>query len=86
MSVEARLQKIEKLISEISNPKPKWVKSTIIKDLTGWDPNKMAKARKYGYLKWKTDSEGYWYDLNTLHPLFIKSVETNKNSNEKKSI
>lgn len=76
MSLEILLQKIDRKLDHLMiNPrdlKPKWVKSSIITDLTGWTNSQMRQARDNDLITWKTDSNGYWYDLNTLHPYLIK--------------
>lgn len=53
--------------------KPYWVKAEIIQQVTGWDREGMRKARRNDYVKWKHNKgEGFWYDLNSVHPLLIK--------------
>lgn len=71
-SLEAQLQRIERKLDQLNNPKPKWVKSTVIIELTGWNKDRMASARNNNELTWKKDSTGFWYDLNSLHPYLVK--------------
>lgn len=76
MNVEATLQRLERKIDRLMNPKPKWVKASIITELTGWDNQAMRRARVHDLISYKKDANGYWYDLNSLHQLLIKKKET----------
>lgn len=60
--------------------KPKWVKSSIISNVTGWRQEKLRQAREKGYIKFETRKEvkgdkivnAFWYDLNSLDARFYK--------------
>jgi hypothetical protein len=68
----AKLEKrIARLERQLKAKKSEWVKSPIITKLTGWDANKMRLARNNGYINWKKDSNGFWYDLNSIHEKFL---------------
>lgn len=73
ISVETRLARLERELKALKGPQQKWVKSSVIIELTGWNKEKMRSARDNGLITWKTDDKGYWYDLNSLHPYLIKS-------------
>jgi hypothetical protein len=72
MSVEARLQRMERKLDALNNPKPKWVRSRVITELTGWTPRRLQTARDNSEISFKCEGDKYLYDLNTLHPYFIK--------------
>lgn len=75
MSIEATLQRIERKLDRLSNPKPKWVRASIITELTGWNNQKMRSARINDLIVYKKEENSYWYDLNSLHPLLIKKKQ-----------
>lgn len=73
-SVETRIAYLEREINKLKTrnaAKPKWVRVSVITELTGWNKEKMRQARDNNLIEWKTD-DGFWYDLNSLHPLLIK--------------
>lgn len=53
--------------------KPCWVKAEVIMELTGWDKHRMNRERKNQTITWKEDG-GKFYDLNSIHPLFLKKT------------
>lgn len=59
---------------EVKKSKPKWVKASDIKDLTGWDTNKMRRARINEVVIFKIINGERVYDLNSLPDQFIKSI------------
>jgi hypothetical protein len=67
-NLKNRVARLERLLT---STKTNWVKSPIITGLTGWDANKMRLARNNGYINWKKDSNGFWYDLNSIHEKFL---------------
>lgn len=54
-------------------PKVTWVRASVITELTGWNNEKMRKARENGYVKFKKEG-GYWYNLGSLNQVFIKKT------------
>lgn len=68
--IERKLDRLTKLVEQ--KQKPLWVKAAVITGLTGWNNEKMRSARENGYIDWKKDDAGFWYDLQTLSDKFIK--------------
>jgi hypothetical protein len=53
--------------------KSHWVKISWVKKVTGWNKSEMHRARVEGLISWKhTEEDGFLYDINSIHPLFIK--------------
>lgn len=70
-----RLERMERMIKAMAVQKAsgkKWVKTEVIRKLTGWDRSGMQKARKYGYVTHRVKDGIVEYDMNSIHPLFIK--------------
>lgn len=67
-----RLDRIERMLRKERKTKT-WVKAGVIAKATGWDKHKMAQARENGYVEWKKDESGFFYNLDSLHPSFIKN-------------
>lgn len=65
-----------------SSSKPYWVKASWIMDVTGWDKEKMRRAREQKVVISKGDkASGILYDLNSIHPqLFIKKAASTTNA------
>ena len=49
----------------------RWVKARVITTMTGWDSQKMARARKSGEVEWKRDN-GIWYNPESINPVHLK--------------
>lgn len=70
----------KKLLAEIrtnnsllrQQQKPKWVRASVIMELTGWDKHKMQQVREAGEIVFKVEDSKYLYDLNSLHPFLLK--------------
>lgn len=43
-----------------------WAKPGFVTDLTGWTGEKLRQAREQKLIKWKKESDGFWYDLNSI--------------------
>lgn len=71
------------MLRVLVKPKSRWVRASIVVQLTGWNSGKMRSARESGAIDWKKDKDGsLWYDLNSLHPALIKSnTDSNAKSN-----
>jgi hypothetical protein len=78
-SIERRLSSIERLLKTLVGEKKKatWVKAHDITGLTGWDNQKMRHMRQAGVIDFKKDKKGWWYDLNSIPPQFIKVPHEN---------
>jgi hypothetical protein len=63
-------RKLDLLLSE--KRKKKLVKATVITELTGWDANRMRKARRNNDLHWEKKDGSIVYDLNSLDKKFLK--------------
>lgn len=73
----ARLERIERLLRDLhkKDKKPRWAKVGDIADITGWSKERMRRARETGQVRWKKDGNGYWYDVNSIHPAFLKTAK-----------
>lgn len=68
------MREIKRLNNLLGNPaKKKWVKVTTIREMTGWDHERMRRARNNGDVVFKKDKTGFWYDPTSLNPVFIKN-------------
>ena len=76
LRMQHQLNRIERLLEALVGEKKKatWVKAHDITQLTGWDNQKMRRMRLAGVLEFKKDKKGWWYDLNSVPPQFIKST------------
>jgi hypothetical protein len=55
------------------NPKNKcWVKVSVIRDLTGWDRERMRRARNNGEVEFKKDGNKFLYNPDSIHPVHKK--------------
>lgn len=76
MSVEEKIDrlsaKIDRLV-KINKEKEVWVTATWIMGLTGWNANKMRKARDQNIIQFRENAAGgIEYLLNSLPEVFIK--------------
>lgn len=53
--------------------KPCWVKAETVFEFTGWDKERLRRERNNQTITWKKEN-GYFYDLNSIHPLFLKKT------------
>jgi hypothetical protein len=51
---------------------PCWVKGLELTEATGWDHKKKARMRSQGNVRFEKRADGMWYDLASVHPLFLK--------------
>ncbi|MHA4844468.1 hypothetical protein ACX0G7_09900 [Flavitalea antarctica] len=65
-----RINQKVSLILENQN-KETWVSVGWIHDLTGWDNQRMRRARDQGIIKWKKDGTHFLYLLESIPPQFI---------------
>lgn len=72
MTLEQRLERLERQVAEMKR-KPKWTKVTEIARLTGWDRERMRRARQNGEVNFKKKGSSFFYDLDSIHPLLIKN-------------
>jgi hypothetical protein len=79
--------RVARLERQLKAKKSEWVKSPIITKLTGWDANKMRIARNNGYIQWKKNTTGFWYDLSSINEKFLikKAPATGAINNKSKS-
>lgn len=54
--------------------KAQYVKVGFITDLTGWNPERLRKARRDGLVKFKKEGTQFWYDPNSIDPIFHKKM------------
>lgn len=71
MSDTARLEKKVDRLLKLMQPRPMWVRASVITSLTGWTNQKMRQARENGYIEYK-EEDGLWYNLTSLNEKFLK--------------
>lgn len=74
MTIEQRLQRIERMLSELLQEKRKttWVNGKVIAELTGWDSNKLRSMREQGVLKFRRSGvKTIMYALESVPEQFI---------------
>jgi hypothetical protein len=60
------------LKSQTLKDSTKWVKSSVITGMTGWDSQQMRRARLNGSIVWKKDDKGFWYDPSSIAKEHLK--------------
>lgn len=73
-----KLERIERMVTDLRKEEKKiqWVKASLIIQLTGWDRNRMERARKNGDIEYKRQNKSIWYNLNSLPKIFYKPVNS----------
>lgn len=68
-----KLDRLERLVGMLVKEeiKPQWVKASTIISLTGWDRNRMERARKNGDIEFKKQN-GIWYNAKSIPQVFLK--------------
>jgi hypothetical protein len=62
-------------LAEKKLPKAIWIKAKEVKDITGWDKEKMRKARTLGWIEWeKNEKLGFIYNLQSIPQEFRKQT------------
>jgi hypothetical protein len=62
-------------IAEKKLPKGTWIKAKEVKDITGWNKEKMRKARLLGWIEWeKNEQLGFIYNLHSIPKELIKKT------------
>jgi len=56
--------------------KPRWLPASWIMEATGWDKEKMRRARAQGVVDFKKVDGSYLYNLYSIHPALLKKPET----------
>jgi hypothetical protein len=51
--------------------KVRWVKVSVITELTGWDRRRLERARNSGEIIYKKDSTGIWYDQDSINSIHL---------------
>lgn len=75
MTIEQRIIRIERMLSEILQDKRKatWVSGKTIARMTGWGREEMRRMREQGVLKFKrSGSKTIKYQLESVPEQFIK--------------
>jgi hypothetical protein len=66
-TLEMRVERLERVISEMVPKKEEWVGPTVITRKTGWNKRDMERARRNGSIKYKRVSTGgYRYLLSSI--------------------
>lgn len=55
----------------MSSSRPKWVSGFWIKQVTGWDGEKMKIVRRDNLIEWRMTEKGYEYNINSVPQAFI---------------
>lgn len=73
MTTVQRLQRMEKKLDFLieQQSKPTWVKVSFVRQITGWNKEKMRQARELGLIEWKKDEFGFFYNVTSLSPAFF---------------
>jgi hypothetical protein len=76
LTIEDRIVRLEKLISQLAPKKDEWVYASVITDLTGWSNEDLRKARRNGSVRFKIVAKGerkttYKYLLGSIPSHFI---------------
>lgn len=69
---------ILKTLLRKENYNEQWVKASQIIRLTGWNKDRMRRARIRGEIKYKKVGNSFWYDYNSLLPVHILSFQKEK--------
>lgn len=70
-----RLQRMLKVLTE-AQAKATWVPPGWIKDLTGWDKEKLRQVREQKIVEFKKSDGGGWvYKLESVPQIFIKQKQ-----------
>jgi hypothetical protein len=67
------LVELRKLNASRKEAKKSWVKVSVIRQMTGWTTERLRRARENGEIQYKKDNTGFWYNIDTLNPVHIKS-------------
>lgn len=54
--------------------KSEWVRSEVIRQLTGWSGDDVEKARRNNYIRYKKEGNRYWYDPSSIPSVFLKKT------------
>lgn len=66
-TLEQRVERLERVITQLQPKKEEWVGPTVITKKTGWDAEDMRRARRNGSIKYKKSSTGgYKYLLSSI--------------------
>lgn len=68
-----KLDRLERLVGMLVKEeiKAQWVKASTVISLTGWDRNRMERARKNGDIEFKKQN-GIWYNVKSIPPVYLK--------------
>lgn len=75
MDIEIRLERIERKLEALTKQtrRRQWVKVGTISELTGWNYHRLARARANGEVEFKKEDGKFFYDLNSVNPVFIRT-------------
>lgn len=73
-SLEARIDRLERLIKSMAPKKEQWVGPTVITGMTGWDKRDMERARRNGSVKYRRNpmTNGYQYLVSSVPEHLVK--------------
>lgn len=75
MKVERIERELRQLRKEREEVKETWIKATDVMKFTGWDRERMRRARINGQVKQKKEDNKIWYLFESIPQQFIKKTE-----------
>jgi hypothetical protein len=77
LTIENRLDRMDAKLNALAGKmnKETWVKVGWVKTVTGWDKEKLRKAREQGIVKFRKSKNGIEYLLESIPAIFIKKNE-----------
>jgi hypothetical protein len=67
-------KEIERLKRTASKPS-KWVKVGAIQEVTGWNKERLRRARVNGEVEMRRRDGEIWYNISSIHPVMIKAKQ-----------
>lgn len=73
--IKQEFERLNKKLNTImaAQKKETWIGVGFLTELTGWNGEKLRQARNQGLVKWKREGSRWWYLLESLPEVFIKS-------------
>ena len=72
IELKREIKEVKSMLRQTSKVR-NWVNGQMITQLTIWDnPNKLRLARNNKYVEYKEDGKSLLYNLDSIHPIFLK--------------
>jgi hypothetical protein len=62
-----------KILNQRRPATAKWVKVGVLKERTGWDGNRLKKAKRNGEVEFRSKSGACEYNLQSIDPVHLKT-------------